>query len=296
VGAKAVHGVHFAFGIAEDADSLTGQIPRQNLVESQLRGGTENIPALGDNLPIVEDFVPGLGLGMDILMFGAPFWSPLMGCLVHIWLMVFSWLHYSLLAAATCVIFWRAHQKSAKMIQTGLRGIVKMLMDKKTMGTAEVIGGMGLLLLGHKLKGLGMFAHGFTALEELYREAHPELKPGLQARWEKATEFYEANHQNETNRTLHRLGIPFIVGGALGLLVSKPHRLPWMVSAAAFAGGWASNIIGHSVYEKNAPAFTEDPLSFIAGPVWDIQQMMALSNAQQKGRIEERVTVEVENA
>lgn len=171
-----------------------------------------------------------------------------------------------------------------------------MLMDKKMMGTAEVVGGMGLLLLGHKLKGLGMFAHGFSTLEELYREAHPDLKPGLQARWEKATEFYEATHQNETNRTLHRLGIPVILGGAAGLLLNKPHRLPWMISAAAFAGGWALNIIGHSAFEKNAPAFTEDPLSFIAGPVWDIQQMMALAESQQKGRIEERVTVEVENA
>jgi hypothetical protein len=182
------------------------------------------------------------------------------------------------------------------MKQTGLRGMAMALLDKKTAGTAEVLGGMGMLLLGHKLKGLAMFGHGFTTLEELYRENHPDLGPGLKARWDKAVEFYEETHQDDTNRTLHRLGIPVIVGGAIGLLVNKPHNLPWMVSAAAFAGGWALNFIGHGVYEKKAPAFTEDPLSFIAGPVWDIQQMVALAQSQQSGRIEERVTVEVENA
>jgi len=169
------------------------------------------------------------------------------------------------------------------------------IMDKKAMGAAEVIGGMGLLALGHKLKGLAMFGHGFAALEEAYREAHPELAPGLSARWEKAIEFYEATHQDETNRSLHRMGIPAIVGGAIGLLAAKPYRLPWFVSATAFAGGWALNIVGHSLYEKNAPAFTEDPLSFIAGPVWDLQQMMALGAAQNPRQLEERVTVEVEN-
>lgn len=146
-------------------------------------------------------------------------------------------------------------------------------MDNKQMGTSEVIGGMAMLLLGHKAKGLMMFGHGFYTLEQEYRKSHPHLEPGLKARWQEAVTFYEETHQNETNRTLHRLGIPVIIGGAMGLFAAKPYRLPWMVSAIAFAGGWALNILGHSKYEKKAPAFTEDPLSFVAGPVWDIKQM-----------------------
>ena len=165
--------------------------------------------------------------------------------------------------------------------------------DKKLMGAAEVVGGMGLLCLGHKVKGLAMFGHGLSTLEELYRENNPDLEPGWQARWNRAVTFYEATHQDETNRTLHRAGIPIILGGALGLLLTRPYRLPWLVSASAFAGGWALNVIGHALYEKNTPAFTEDPLSFIAGPVWDIRQMMALSSAQQQPLLEERVTVDV---
>lgn len=147
-------------------------------------------------------------------------------------------------------------------------------MDKKQIGTAEVAGGMLLLLMGHKAKGLALFAHGFYQLEQEYRAAHPDLEPGLKARWQEAVTFYEATHQDETNRSLHRWGIPVIVGGAVGLFAAKPYRAPWVASAAAFAGGWALNFIGHGKYEKKAPAFTEDPLSFLAGPVWDLQQLM----------------------
>ncbi|HEY9842645.1 MAG TPA: Mpo1-like protein, partial [Candidatus Obscuribacterales bacterium] len=59
-------------------------------------------------------------------------------------------------------------------------------------------------------------------------------------------------------------------------------KLPWVISAVAFAGGWALNILGHSKYEKKAPAFTEDPLSFVAGPVWDIQQIMQRAGGAEK--------------
>lgn len=152
-------------------------------------------------------------------------------------------------------------------------------MDNKQLGTAEVAGGMLMLLLGHKAKGLALFGHGLYTLEQEYRKAHPHLEPGLKARWNEAVVFYEETHQNETNRSLHRWGIPVIVGGAIGLFAAKPYKLPWMVSAAAFAGGWGLNFIGHGKYEKKAPAFTEDPLSFLAGPVWDIQQLVQRSQA-----------------
>jgi uncharacterized membrane protein YGL010W len=39
------------------------------------------------------------------------------------------------------------------------------------------------------------------------------------------------------------------------------------------------NFIGHGKYEKNAPAFADDPLSFIAGPVWDFQQILRKDGA-----------------
>ena len=36
------------------------------------------------------------------------------------------------------------------------------------------------------------------------------------------------------------------------------------------------NIVGHAVFEKNRPAFADDPLSFLAGPVWDLGQVKGL--------------------
>jgi len=46
-----------------------------------------------------------------------------------------------------------------------------------------------------------------------------------------------------------------------------------LLSASAFVGGWVLNFIGHGRYEKNQPAFADDPLSFIAGPAWDFMQL-----------------------
>lgn len=146
-------------------------------------------------------------------------------------------------------------------------------MDTKKMGVIEVIAGMALVLAGRKKEGLLTFAHGFYSLEKNYREVHPRLEPGLKARWREAVRFYDETHQEPTNRTLHRWGIPVILAGALGLLTTKPYAKPWWVAAAAFAFGWATNIVGHGKYEKNRPAFTEDPLSFVAGPVWDLKQL-----------------------
>ena len=40
---------------------------------------------------------------------------------------------------------------------------------------------------------------------------------------------------------------------------------------------WALNIIGHKAYEKKAPAFADDPLSFIAGPFWDAKNALEAS-------------------
>jgi hypothetical protein len=137
------------------------------------------------------------------------------------------------------------------------------------------------LLAGRKLSALTMFGKGMHGLEKAWREAHPEFEGGLQARWQLALDFYEATHKDATNRKLHIVGIPFIVGGTVGLLIFPSFRPLWGLSAAAFTGGWILNFIGHGLYEKSAPAFADDPLSFLAGPVWDFKQIFrGKSNGQ----------------
>lgn len=139
---------------------------------------------------------------------------------------------------------------------------------------ALTVGGMSALLAGCKLGGLAMFAKGVQGIERHWRSKHPGFSGGFKARWNEAVKFYEATHRHPVNRKLHIAGIPLILAGAGGLLVSPPLSPPWAASASSFAFGWALNIIGHSVFEKNRPAFADDPLSFIAGPVWDAQQLL----------------------
>lgn len=143
----------------------------------------------------------------------------------------------------------------------------------KNRNVAYTAGGLLALLGGRKVVALGMFAKGLTGLEKEWRDAHPDFDGDLKARWQKALEFYAETHKHETNRKLHIIGIPFIVAGSAGLLLFPAYRPMWGVSAAAFVGGWVLNFVGHGIFEKNAPAFAEDPLSFIAGPVWDFQQV-----------------------
>jgi hypothetical protein len=139
--------------------------------------------------------------------------------------------------------------------------------------------GMAALLAGHKVIGLGLFARGVVGLERQWRAKHPAFAGGFAERWAEATRFYESTHRHTVNRALHIAGIPMILGGAVGLVASPSFTPAWWLSAGSFAAGWALNIVGHSVFEKNRPAFADDPLSFVAGPVWDLRQVQGLIEA-----------------
>ena len=77
------------------------------------------------------------------------------------------------------------------------------------------------------------------------------------------------------------IGIPLIVGGAIGLFASRPMNpvsgAIWLGSLRAFGSGWALNLLGHAVHGRRAPAFSEDGLSFLAGPIWDLQQLLRVA-------------------
>ncbi len=137
---------------------------------------------------------------------------------------------------------------------------------------------MGALCLGFKRSALALFAAGIRTLEVDWRSRHPEFHGAAAERFQAALAFYQETHQNPTNRRLHVIGIPLILGGALGLFASRPFSpvsgWVWLGSLSAFSGGWALNLVGHAVHERRAPAFSEDGLSFLAGPVWDLQELM----------------------
>lgn len=143
----------------------------------------------------------------------------------------------------------------------------------KSVDLSLLSGSVAALLTGRKLTALALFGRGFAGLEQAWRESHPEFRGGFGDRWQKAIDFYSETHRDETNKKLHLVGIPMIVGGTAGLLLFPAFRPLWSLSALSFTAGWALNFIGHGFYEKAAPAFADDPLSFLAGPVWDLQQL-----------------------
>ncbi len=128
-------------------------------------------------------------------------------------------------------------------------------------------------MTGAKATPLAMFAVGARGLEREWRAAHPDATGSFGDRWQRAIEFYDATHQDPVNRVLHIVGIPMIVGGVVGMLAAPRYTPPWWVANGSWTAGWILNFIGHGLFEKGAPAFADDPLSFVAGPVWDFMQL-----------------------
>lgn len=154
-----------------------------------------------------------------------------------------------------------------------LEKLTRALADEKTRDLGLVAGGMVGVMTGAKATPIAMFAVGARGLEREWRKAHPDYEGDLADRWRRAIEFYDATHQDPVNRTLHIVGIPMIVGGLVGMLAAPRWTPPWWIANGSWTAGWILNFIGHGFFEKGAPAFADDPLSFVAGPVWDFMQL-----------------------
>ena len=59
--------------------------------------------------------------------------------------------------------------------------------------------------------------------------------------------YYRTQHTSKGVRATHLIGTPIIAAG-VPLLFAKPS-----VGATMFVGGWAMQILGHRVFEKNLP-------------------------------------------
>lgn len=134
------------------------------------------------------------------------------------------------------------------------------------LGMASLVAGLGPLAAVP-------FGLGVRGVEKQWRRKHA-FTGTFEQRWAHSVKFYEATHQHPVNRALHVIGTPFILAGTAGLAVSSPlNPLSWPVyvpSVTSFVGGWALNLAGHAVFEKNPPAFADDPLGFVAGPMWEL--------------------------
>ncbi len=140
------------------------------------------------------------------------------------------------------------------------------------------LSGMALLTLGFAQLGFILFAVGLIWMENGWREEY-----GFKESWfdgvawaerlEFSKQFYAETHQNETNKLLHRVGIPMILGGAFLLLATPLFNATWgslwSIGFTLWVIGWGLNLYGHKVHEGRSPALTEDPLGTLAGPIMD---------------------------
>ncbi|MCA9542634.1 MAG: DUF962 domain-containing protein, partial [Myxococcales bacterium] len=151
--------------------------------------------------------------------------------------------------------------------------LTNLLAEKKNRDLALLAGGAVTLMAGGKVTPVALFLAGMKGLEDEWRKAHPDFRGGLKERFAVSIEHYDATHQHPTNRVLHTVGIPMIVGGFVGMLGAPRFSPPWWIANGSWTAGWALNFIGHGLYEKGEPAFATDPLGPIAGPVWDFVRL-----------------------
>jgi uncharacterized membrane protein YGL010W len=81
---------------------------------------------------------------------------------------------------------------------------------------------------------------------------------------------YAKEHTHLGTKLTHMVGIPMILASFPTALVNPP------AAGGLFVGGWALQIVGHSFFEKNKPAFISDPYYLAVGAVWATVEWMHL--------------------
>lgn len=67
--------------------------------------------------------------------------------------------------------------------------------------------------------------------------------------------WYRQNHRTLGCKVTHMFGIPLIILTLPVLFFS------WKIALGCFVIGWALQLIGHYVFEKNQPVFLADPVN-----------------------------------
>lgn len=126
--------------------------------------------------------------------------------------------------------------------------------------------------------------------------------------WGTLASDYARYHTQPKNRLCHAVGIPLImlcvvrwttVAGFPWAMIVLPLYVRWdvalglamagvvfaMAAACAvlpafvfpvfFVLGWAFQLVGHKLYEKKSPAFTQNLLHVLVGPMWVLGELFA---------------------
>ncbi len=104
------------------------------------------------------------------------------------------------------------------------------------------------------------------------REASP---PPKSAPFAEKMAYYRSQHTTPGIRATHLVGIPAVTV-SLPLMLGRPR-----VGVPMFLGGWALQVLGHKVFEKNSPALTKGFLTYqFCGLAFWCEEMVELISGQ----------------
>jgi uncharacterized membrane protein YGL010W len=104
------------------------------------------------------------------------------------------------------------------------------------------------------------------------REAAP---PPSSAPFAEKMAYYRSQHTTAGIRATHLVGIPAVTM-SMPLMLGRPR-----VGVPMFLGGWALQVLGHKVFEKNSPALTKGFLTYqFCGLAYWCQEMVELISGQ----------------
>jgi uncharacterized membrane protein YGL010W len=87
--------------------------------------------------------------------------------------------------------------------------------------------------------------------------------------------YYRSQHTTPGIRATHLAGIPAVTL-SMPLILGRPK-----LGVPMFLGGWALQVIGHKVFEKNQPALTKGFLTYqFCGLAYWCQEMVELISGQ----------------
>lgn len=83
-----------------------------------------------------------------------------------------------------------------------------------------------------------------------------------------------------------KLAIPMVVVSTLFYVGARP--LPLALLWALFIAGWILQFVGHSVYEKRQPAFFNNLVHLLVGPLWILNDAIPVVRTPAPGASESR--------
>jgi hypothetical protein len=100
-------------------------------------------------------------------------------------------------------------------------------------------------------------------------------------------DYYRTQHTSKGVRASHLVGTPIIAAG-LPLMFAKPR-----LGAPMFIGGWAMQILGHKLFEKNMPSTHKGWITYQLTGVIDVCEQygeilarLAQKRSQRKARLQ----------